>query len=159
VPYHVTPGSEQVRATIERDGLIETFTKAGGSVLANACGPCIGQWNRSVRAFWYDIMIPPCSRKVRLSPLPSQHSIPSHPPLTILSPSSLQDVPKGSKNTIITSYNRNFAKRNDGNPGTHAFVASPELVRLPLSHFTHLCSPSPLYKCLQAYISLPPSFH
>lgn len=49
VPYHVTPGSEQVRATIQRDGLIDTFTKAGGTVLANACGPCIGQWNRSVR--------------------------------------------------------------------------------------------------------------
>jgi hypothetical protein len=49
VPYHVTPGSEQVRATIERDGLIDIFQKAGGTVLANACGPCIGQWNRSVR--------------------------------------------------------------------------------------------------------------
>lgn len=85
VPFHVTPGSEQVRATIERDGLIDTFTKAGATVLANACGPCIGQWNR-------------------------------------------KDVEKGAKNSIITSYNRNFAKRNDGNPGTHAFVASPELV-------------------------------
>lgn len=85
VPYHVTPGSEQVRATIERDGLIDIFTKAGGTVLANACGPCIGQWNR-------------------------------------------KDIEKGTKNSIITSYNRNFAKRNDGNPGTHAFVASPELV-------------------------------
>ena len=85
VPFHVTPGSEQVRATIERDGLIDTFTQAGATVLANACGPCIGQWNR-------------------------------------------KDVEKGVKNSIITSYNRNFAKRNDGNPGTHAFVASPELV-------------------------------
>jgi len=85
VPFHVTPGSEQVRATIERDGLIDTFTEAGATVLANACGPCIGQWNR-------------------------------------------KDVEKGVKNSIITSYNRNFAKRNDGNPGTHAFVASPELV-------------------------------
>jgi aconitate hydratase len=83
--YTVTPGSEQVRATIERDGQMQTFTEAGGVVLANACGPCIGQWDR-------------------------------------------QDVPKGVKNSIITSYNRNFTGRNDGNPATHAFVASPELV-------------------------------
>ncbi|CAM9450683.1 unnamed protein product, partial [Phaeothamnion confervicola] len=80
----VTPGSEQVRATITRDGFTETFTKAGATVLANACGPCIGQWNRSEM--------------------------------------------QGEPNTIITSYNRNFAKRNDGNPKTHAFVASPEMV-------------------------------
>lgn len=85
VPYHVTPGSEQVRATIERDGLTKVFQDAGATVLANACGPCIGQWNRN-------------------------------------------DVPAGQPNTIVTSYNRNFAKRNDGNPGTHAFVTSPELV-------------------------------
>jgi aconitate hydratase len=80
----VTPGSEQVRATIERDGFTEIFRKAGATVLANACGPCIGQWNRT------------------------EH--------------------QGEKNTIITSYNRNFAKRNDGNPQTHAFVTSPEVV-------------------------------
>lgn len=85
VPYHVTPGSEQVRSTITRDGLTETFESAGATVLANACGPCIGQWNRD-------------------------------------------DVPMGAKNSIVTSYNRNFAKRNDGNPGTHAFVTSPEVV-------------------------------
>jgi aconitate hydratase len=84
-PYNVTPGSEQIRATIERDGFIDIFHEAGGTVLANACGPCIGQWNR-------------------------------------------HDVPKESKNSIITSYNRNFAKRNDGNINTHAFVSSPELV-------------------------------
>ncbi|KAJ1973757.1 Aconitate hydratase mitochondrial [Dimargaris xerosporica] len=83
--FTITPGSEQVRATIERDGQLETFTKAGGVVLANACGPCIGQWDR-------------------------------------------QDVKKGEKNSIITSYNRNFTGRNDANPATHAFVASPELV-------------------------------
>lgn len=83
--FSVTPGSEQVRATIERDGVIQKFADAGGMVLANACGPCIGQWNRS-------------------------------------------DVPKGEKNSIITSFNRNFAQRNDGNPQTHAFVASPEIV-------------------------------
>ncbi|KAI0225799.1 Aconitate hydratase mitochondrial [Massospora cicadina] len=83
--YTVTPGSEQVRATIERDGQIQTFTEAGGIVLANACGPCIGQWDR-------------------------------------------QDVKQGEKNSIITSYNRNFTGRNDGNPATHAFVASPEIV-------------------------------
>ena len=85
IPYHVTPGSEQIRATMERDGFIDIFEKSGGTVLANACGPCIGQWNR-------------------------------------------RDVPTESKNSIITSYNRNFAKRNDGNINTHAFVSSPELV-------------------------------
>ncbi|CCI44491.1 unnamed protein product [Albugo candida] len=84
-PYYVTPGSEQVRATIARDGILDTFAKAGGISLANACGPCIGQWNRT-------------------------------------------DVKMGEKNSIFTSYNRNFAKRNDGNPATHAFVTSPEIV-------------------------------
>ncbi|RLN93830.1 hypothetical protein BBJ28_00012645, partial [Nothophytophthora sp. Chile5] len=79
VPYYVTPGSEQVRATIARDGILDTFTEAGGTVLANACGPCIGQWNRT-------------------------------------------DMPMGQKNSIFTSYNRNFAKRADGNPATHSFV-------------------------------------
>lgn len=83
-PYFVTPGSEQVRATIERDGILGTFEKAGGTVLANACGPCIGQWKRD-------------------------------------------DIKKGEKNSIITSYNRNFTGRNDGNPATHAFVASPDV--------------------------------
>lgn len=84
VPFNVTPGSEQVRATIARDGILETFEKAGATVLANACGPCIGQWNRN-------------------------------------------DLPAGTPNSIVTSYNRNFSKRNDGNAKTHAFVASPEL--------------------------------
>lgn len=83
--YTVTPGSEQVRQTTERDGLLKVFDNIGGVVLANACGPCIGQWKR--------------------------HS----------------DDPE-RKNSIITSFNRNFAKRNDGNPNTHAFVASPEIV-------------------------------
>ena len=83
--YTITPGSEQVRYTAERDGLLEKFDAIGGVVLANACGPCIGQWAR--------------------------HS----------------DDPN-RKNSIITSFNRNFAKRNDGNPNTHAFVASPEIV-------------------------------
>ncbi|WIA43688.1 hypothetical protein OEZ86_010120 [Tetradesmus obliquus] len=85
VPFTITPGSEQIRATIERDGLMEVFTQVGGTVLANACGPCIGQWKRT-------------------------------------------DVAKGEANSIISSYNRNFAARNDGNPATHAFVASPEIV-------------------------------
>jgi aconitate hydratase len=85
--FTITPGSEQIRATIERDGLSDIFTKVGGVVLANACGPCIGQWKR-------------------------------------------EDVPKGEKNTIVTSYNRNFTSRNDGNPATHAFVASPEITTL-----------------------------
>ncbi len=83
--FTVTPGSEQVRYTIERDGLIQDFEKIGGVVLANACGPCIGQWAR-------------------------------------------HNADKEEKNSIITSFNRNFAKRNDGNPNTHSFVASPEIV-------------------------------
>ncbi|KAG7210150.1 hypothetical protein KM043_011711 [Ampulex compressa] len=83
--FNVTPGSEQIRATIERDGIAETLREFGGTVLANACGPCIGQWDR-------------------------------------------QDIKKGDKNTIVTSYNRNFTGRNDANPATHAFVTSPELV-------------------------------
>jgi aconitate hydratase A / 2-methylisocitrate dehydratase len=82
--YTITPGSEQVRATIERDGLLETLNKVGGLTLANACGPCIGMWKR-------------------------------------------MDIKTGEKNTIVTSFNRNFAKRNDGNPETLAFVASPEI--------------------------------
>merc|ERR1711931_217037 len=82
--FTITPGSEQIRATIERDGYSDTFSKVGGLVLANACGPCIGQWDR-------------------------------------------QDMKKGDKNTIVTSYNRNFTGRNDANPQTHAFVTSPEL--------------------------------
>ncbi len=83
--YTVTPGSEQVRYTVQRDGYLDTFEKIGGVVLANACGPCIGQWAR--------------------------HG------------AEMQE-----KNSIITSFNRNFAKRADGNPNTHAFVASPEIV-------------------------------
>jgi aconitate hydratase len=83
--FTITPGSELVRYTIERDGLLNTFDNIGGVVLANACGPCIGQWARHI------------------------------------------DDPT-RKNSIITSFNRNFAKRNDGFAGTHAFVASPEIV-------------------------------
>ncbi len=83
--FTITPGSEMVRYTIERDGMLKTFDKMGGVVLANACGPCIGQWARHM------------------------------------------DDPT-RKNTIVTSFNRNFAKRNDGFSSTHAFVASPEIV-------------------------------
>lgn len=83
--FVITPGSEQIRATIERDGQLKVLTDVGGLVLANACGPCIGQWKR-------------------------------------------HDVAMGEKNSIITSYNRNFTGRNDANPATHAFVASPEIV-------------------------------
>ncbi len=82
--FTITPGSEQVRATIERDGQLKELTDIGGLILANACGPCIGMWKR-------------------------------------------MDIKTGEKNTIVTSFNRNFAKRNDGNPETLAFVASPEL--------------------------------
>ncbi len=83
--FTITPGSEQVRHTIERDGLIDIFEKIGADVFSNACGPCIGQWARS-------------------------------------------GAEKGEKNTIVHSFNRNFAKRADGNPNTFAFVGSPELV-------------------------------
>lgn len=83
--FTISPGSEQVRATIARDGQLKTFQDFGGVVMANACGPCIGQWDR-------------------------------------------QDIKKGDKNTIVSSFNRNFTSRNDGNPATHAFVASPEMV-------------------------------
>jgi aconitate hydratase len=83
--FTITPGSEMVRYTIERDGFLGTFDKMGGVVLANACGPCIGQWSRHV-------------------------------------------ADPNKKNTIVTSFNRNFAKRNDGLASTHAFVASPEIV-------------------------------
>lgn len=83
--FTITPGSEQVRFTAERDGILDTFGKIGGVVLANACGPCIGQWAR-------------------------------------------HGAEKQERNSIITSFNRNFAKRADGNPNTHAFVASPEIV-------------------------------
>ena len=83
--FTITPGSEQVRYTIERDGFIHTFDQIGASVFANACGPCIGMWDR-------------------------------------------EGAERAEKNTIVHSFNRNFAKRADGNPNTHAFVGSPELV-------------------------------
>lgn len=83
--YTITPGSELVRYTVERDGYLTVFDKIGGKVFANACGPCIGQWAR-------------------------------------------EGAEKQQKNTIVHSFNRNFAKRADGNPNTYAFVASPELV-------------------------------
>jgi len=83
--FTITPGSEQVRFTIERDGFIKTFNDIGANVFANACGPCIGMWDRN-------------------------------------------GAEKQEKNTIVHSFNRNFSKRADGNPNTHAFVGSPELV-------------------------------
>lgn len=84
--FFITPGSEQIRATLDRDNTLSTFSSAGGTVLANACGPCIGQWKRT------------------------------------------DGVTKGESNAIFTSYNRNFRGRNDGNPATMNFLASPELV-------------------------------
>src|SRR4029079_3725411 len=83
-PLMITPGSEQVRATIERDGLLADLEAIGATVLANACGPCIGQWQRD-------------------------------------------DAPDGP-NVIVTSFNRNFPARNDGNASTLAFIGSPESV-------------------------------
>ncbi|MBI1910002.1 MAG: aconitate hydratase [Deltaproteobacteria bacterium] len=84
-PLLVTPGSEQVFETIKRDGQLAALEAIGAKVLANACGPCIGQWKR-------------------------------------------EDTQAGEKNSILTSYNRNFPRRNDGNPETNAFIGSPELV-------------------------------
>ena len=84
-PLLVTPGSEQIRATIERDGQMQALEDIGATVLANACGPCIGQWRRA-------------------------------------------DEAARAPNTIVTSYNRNFPRRNDGQPTTMNFIASPELV-------------------------------
>jgi len=83
--FIINPGSEQVRYTAERDGILPIFEEAGATIMANACGPCIGQWKR-------------------------ESDNPERP------------------NSIVTSFNRNFAKRNDGNPNTHAFVTSPEIV-------------------------------
>lgn len=83
--FIINPGSEQVRYTAERDGILGEFESVGAVIMANACGPCIGQWKRD-------------------------------------------DEQSSRPNSIVTSFNRNFAKRNDGNPNTHAFVTSPELV-------------------------------
>jgi aconitate hydratase len=82
----VAPGSEEIRATLERDGILAKFREAGGTILANACGACVGQWER-------------------------------------------EDVKKGTPNSIVSSFNRNFVGRQDGNPKTHSFVASPEASR------------------------------
>lgn len=84
--FFITPGSEQIRATLARDSTLDTFSVAGGTILANACGPCIGQWKRT------------------------------------------DGVSKGETNAIFSSYNRNFKGRNDGNPSTMNFLASPEIV-------------------------------
>lgn len=83
--FLISPGSEQIRVTVNRDGQLNTLSEIGGTILANACGPCIGQWNR-----------------------PS--------------------IPDGEKNSIISSFNRNFAGRNDGNQNTFSFISSPEIV-------------------------------
>tara|TARA_R110002020_G_scaffold129819_1_gene290406 strand:- start:5652 stop:7367 length:1716 start_codon:yes stop_codon:yes gene_type:complete len=83
--FGINPGSEQIRFTAERDGLLQIFENLGATVFTNACGPCIGQWDRS-------------------------------------------DLKGEEKNTIVHSFNRNFSKRADGNPNTHAFVGSPEMV-------------------------------
>ncbi|MGB5226957.1 MAG: aconitate hydratase, partial [Eudoraea sp.] len=83
--FGINPGSEQIRYTAERDGLLQIFENLGATIFTNACGPCIGQWDRS-------------------------------------------DLKGQEKNTIVHSFNRNFSKRADGNPNTHAFVGSPEMV-------------------------------
>ncbi|CAG8585819.1 23167_t:CDS:10 [Cetraspora pellucida] len=91
--FYITPGSDQIRATMERDGQTEILQKVGGRVLANACGPCIGQWKRT-------------------------------------------DIQKNEENAILTSFNRNFKNRNDGNPSTMNFLASPEVSRLTFNPVT-----------------------
>ena len=83
-PFWVSPGSEQIRATAEADGILQDLQNAGATVLSSSCGPCVGQWDR-------------------------------------------HDIPKGEKNSVISSFNRNFAGRHDSNPATHSFVTSPEL--------------------------------
>lgn len=93
--FIINPGSEQVRSTTEKEGILPIFEQAGAIIMANACGPCIGQWKRD-------------------------------------------EETKDRPNSIVTSFNRNFAKRNDGNPNTHAFVTSPELVAA-LSIAGNLC--------------------
>jgi aconitate hydratase len=85
IPFMVAPGSEEIRATLERDGILDVFTQeADGQLLANACGACVGQWDRS-------------------------------------------DVARGEKNSIVSSFNRPFIGRHDGNPATHSFVSNPEV--------------------------------
>jgi aconitate hydratase len=84
-PFLITPGSDQIHNTVARDGQLQILQQVGGTVLANACGPCIGQWQRD-------------------------------------------DIKKGERNTIVTSFNRNFPARNDANPETLAFIGSPEMV-------------------------------
>jgi aconitate hydratase len=84
-PFLITPGSDQIHNTVARDGQLQILQQVGGTVLANACGPCIGQWQR-------------------------------------------EDIKKGERNTIVTSFNRNFPARNDANPQTLAFIGSPEIV-------------------------------
>lgn len=85
-PFLISPGSEQIRATAEASGILETLRQAGATVLSNSCGPCVGQWDRK------DV-----------------------------------DVPAAEKNSVISSFNRNFTGRHDSNPATHSFVTSPEL--------------------------------
>lgn len=96
--FLISPGSQQIRDTAERDGLLEPLQAIGGVILANACGPCIGQWKRD-------------------------------------------DIKDGERNSILTSFNRNFEKRNDGNAATHAFIASPEVVTAFALFGTLDCNP------------------
>ena len=123
----MTPGSEQVRATIERDGLLADFEALGATVLANACGPCIGQWDRSG----------------------DENYVP------------------GKANVIVTSYNRNFPKRNDGDAATLAFVTSPETVMAlalagtldfdPVNGVLHTDSGEPVSLPTPVGVELPPA--
>ena len=109
MPVFITAGSEKIRATVEREGILEEFEAAGATILSNSCGPCVGQWNRKEVA------------KVHRRPviIGKTH---------MRSEYLLMSSDQGTPNSVISSYNRNFVGRHDGNPATHSFVTSPELV-------------------------------
>ena len=103
MPVFITAGSEKIRATVEREGILEEFEAAGATILSNSCGPCVGQWNRKEVAK---------VNTLRIEGLRVPANI----------------FVQGTPNSVISSYNRNFVGRHDGNPETHSFVTSPELV-------------------------------
>jgi aconitate hydratase len=105
MPVFITAGSEKIRATVEREGILEEFEAAGATILSNSCGPCVGQWNRKEVA------------KVLQIPQGLNDS-----------DELLTSLVQGTPNSVVSSYNRNFVGRHDSNPETHSFVTSPELV-------------------------------
>ena len=103
VPVLITAGSEKIRATVEREGILREFEDAGATILSNSCGPCVGQWNRK------EVVKVGC-------------------PITQNAGERANMFIQGTPNSVVSSYNRNFVGRHDGNPDTHSFVTSPELV-------------------------------